>query len=504
MKYIFEKTSGKNLDWLFSDLLKSTKKLDYKITDVSIKDLNSVEIEIKNNGEINGPLSLSQIKNNKIISSKWIEGFSGKTKIVMPCDHCDQFRIDAEERMPEIYTNNNSIQMNGILKKMEQLKFSFGSRTDNSNYTFISYLPVVGWNNYNKFMAGIVLHNISLYEKKFEYRLMPLYAFGTKDLEGGGDISYHLYPKNSSVYRITLRTGISRYAFGRDYFNSVNDDFQYSAILHYTKLDSRIVFSLMQKNRQDHFSNEITLRNTLINRDVPYLIDHKKESKIFLYWQAEFKRKNSNPLKKSLQKINISINKNSLIATGETESFLSYGSEKQGLELRFFGGYSYLPERYYGIDYRMNLNGRSGMYDYLFDEAFLGRSEIDGILSKQFVNDYAGFKSPTSFFRQAQKWMFGFNVNTTLPGFIPFRLFANTGIFDNSDFDGRFGKISWELGVDLPIIKDIFVISLPFAYSDDIKYLIDKEKLKPLDLIRFELHLNMLNPLNFIKNIYSN
>ena len=152
----------------------------------------------------------------------------------------------------------------------------------------------------------------------------------------------------------------------------------------------------------------------------------------------------------------------------------------------------------------MNLTGKSGIEEYLFDEVFLGRTEKNGILSKQYLNDYAGFRTPTFFYRLSEKWMIGFNATTSLPGLIPFRIFVNTGIFDNSDDGGTYGKVSWELGVDLPIIKDIFVISLPFAYSDDIKYLIDKEKLKPLDLIRFELHLNMLNPLNFIKNIYTN
>jgi hypothetical protein len=97
--------------------------------------------------------------------------------------------------------------------------------------------------------------------------------------------------------------------------------------------------------------------------------------------------------------------------------------------------------------------------------------------------------------------MFGINVNTTLPGLLPFRLFLNVGTFDRSDNQGEFGKYSWEAGVDIPIIKDIFVIYYPFAYSKDIKNAVEGQDLGKKDLLRFELHFNMLNPLDFIKSM---
>ena len=482
--------------------MNSTKKLDYKIAKSKLTDLNTVDLELNNSGEINGPFPIYEIKDNKIISSHWVEGFPGISKLTLPCDNCDEYKIDADVKLPELYENNNSIRMKGSLRKMEKIKLSFGIDQENGSKTIISYSPVLGWNNYNKLMLGAVFHNISFYEKKFEYRLMPMYATGTKNLEGGGDIRYHLYPKNKSIYKITLRTGISRYVFGNDTYD--NGDFHYSNNLHFTKSDTRIVFSFRQINNQDHFTNEVTLRNVLINRDIPYGFNYKEVNKNILYWQAEFKRKNSNPLKNSLQKLNITAGDNFLIATGEMTNFLTYNEVKKGFGIRFFGGFTSLPEQSTGgIDYRMSLNGRNGNNDYLFDEVFLGRTEEKGILSQQFVNDYSGFKTPTSFYRLAEKWMVGFNINTTLPGKIPFRLFINTGIFDNSDDGGQYGKISWEIGVDLPIIKDIFIISLPFAYSKDIKYAIDEQEFNTGNLIRFELHLNMLNPLDIVKRVYT-
>jgi len=147
----------------------------------------------------------------------------------------------------------------------------------------------------------------------------------------------------------------------------------------------------------------------------------------------------------------------------------------------------------------MNLSGQTGLRDYLFDEIFLGRSETDGLLSHQFIASYGGFKTPTFFYRQAKSWMLSINATSSLPGLIPFRVFANAGIFDGAELPDITGNFSWEIGIDLPVIKDIFVLYFPFLYSNDIKYAIDQQKLSKGDLIRFELHLHKLNPIKLIK-----
>ncbi len=512
LKSVFETVSGKKLDWLFDDLLRSNKKLDYRINCLKKKNNDLAEVRLQNTQSVSAPVCINVLKENKIVGSKWIEGFAGKMTFDVPCADCDAVRIDAAEKAPELFQDNNFSRLNGILKKTEKISLSFGLHKEDPMRTFINYFPVIGWNNYNKLMAGVVIHNISPFEEKFEYAIMPMYAFGTGNLAGGGQLSYHIYPDNSIIRRITLRGGISHYALGEDYYENVSRDFTYSGTMYYTKLDSRIIFSLFQKNPQEHFKNEITLRNILISRDIPYIYNYAVVNKNFNYWQIEYRRENTNPLKSSLQRINVTYSDDFINASGELKNFFTYGKRNKGFEIRMFAGIVDVTNSSSGIDYRMSLSGRTGPShdlsnmgagDYLFDEVFLGRSENSGLLSHQYVNDYAGFRTPTLFYRLAEKWMFGFNTSTTLPGKIPFRLFANVGSFDNSDQDGAYGKISWEIGVDLPVIKDIFVISLPFAYSEDIKYVIDNEDLKTGDLIRFELHLNLLNPLTFVKKFYT-
>jgi hypothetical protein len=494
----FELISTKNLSWIFSDLLKSSKKLNYKICSVNNTDSGFVKIKFKNNGDINGPFPVQAMKQGKLIQEFWIEGFTGILDTVIRCIECDVIYIDSGKRLPELYHTDNRSRTKGLFRLIEKPDLKAGFRLEDGSKTQIFYLPALGWNNYNKLLAGVVFHNFSLHEKKFEYALMPLFATSTKDLAGGGNISYHFYPKHSRISRITFSSGISRYAFFHDSYS--NNDFDYSHVNHFTKSDSRITFSLRQKNNRENYRNTATIRSIYLVKENPYGLHYRPTKTNKLFVQLEYARKGNNPLKRSLEKISVTVNDEFLGVQGEVKKFFVYNSPEKGFQTRFFSGYikSTTPE----FDYRMSLSGKTGERDFLFDDVFLGRTENEGLLSQQFVNDYSGFKTPTSYYRLAEKWMFGFNASTTLPELIPFRLFASVGSFDNADNNGQYGKISWEIGVDLPVIKDIFVVSFPFAYSNDIKYAIEDQKLKKSNLIRFELRLNELNPLKLIKSYY--
>ena len=61
---VFEEKTGKNLDWFFDDILKTTKHIDYAITDIKEENENYI-INIKNKGKINSPLVISGVKNGE-------------------------------------------------------------------------------------------------------------------------------------------------------------------------------------------------------------------------------------------------------------------------------------------------------------------------------------------------------------------------------------------------------------------------------------------------------
>jgi hypothetical protein len=307
-----------------------------------------------------------------------------------------------------------------------------------------------------------------------------------------------LYPGNSSIYKVTISSGVSRYAYYFDEYHNL--DVNYTNTNHFFKWDSKIILSLLPNDRQEQLDNSIILRSVYIDKEIPYAYYYKKSTLKKFFYQAEYKSENKNPLNQSLTRFYVQWNDEHISTSLELKKFINYSKQNKGLQLRFFGGWlSYDNESI--TDYRMSLNGRDGNGDYLFDEVFLGRTETTKFISKQFVDDYAGFKSPTSYFRLAEVYMFGFNATTTLPGILPLRLFLNIATFDNINNLPEYSKLSWELGIDLPIIKDIFTIYFPIVYSSDIKDAMEKQNFSTTERIRFELHLNKLNPLRLIKTI---
>ena len=513
IKKSFETATGKNLAWLFDDFLENTKKSDYAITCVRLNSAGNYKVTLKNKGCVTAPLTLNGIHNGEITQTIKLEGFSGKKTLDVSCDSCEAFRIDAAQRELELRRKNNIMRTTGILRGLERLKIQFPAAVENPERTQIFLSPIAGWNAYNQVMAGAAVYNIFSPEKKFEYVLAPMYSFRLQEIAGEGQIRYHIYPYNTFVQKITLQSGLSRYAYADDVYDNDVYNIHYSSTLHFTKLDNRVQFLFRNKDLKEQLTQTITLRHLYIERIMPYGLQppytdfmiHKfstKKEKLN-YFQLEAESVNKNEFYSNSQKVSFTIGKEFHKVFLETKNFLSYGKANKGLDIRLFVGAMKISEKSTSrIDYNMRLSGTDGSHDYFFDEIFPGRNMDHGIWAQQFLLADAGFKMPTLFYRKANQWMVGVNLSTTLPGILPFKLFADVGSF-NDAYKGypKARSISWEWGVELPVIKDIFVLYFPITYSEDLKYIVDQQELHYGNLVRFELHLKKLNPLEFFRSI---
>ena len=331
-----------------------------------------------------------------------------------------------------------------------------------------------------------------------------MYATKTQDLAGGADFRYHFYLKNSAIKKITIQETIGHYAYADDEYVNGTTGETYSNTLKFTKADTRFIFTFKNPHPQKKITKEFEIRNVLVNRDIAYFYDYKPQTVLFNYVKAEYRRINSNALDASSQKIAAEYDVDHFKANLEFKQFFCYGKENKGVHTRFFLGYLHLNEQNVNpdVDYRYILSGTPGNRDYLYDDIFIGRTEETGLFSRQFIRNDAGFTTPTLFYRKASEWMVGLNASTTLPGFIPFRLYVNVGTFNDSDLPAgtvETSGVSWELGVELPLMKEVLTVYFPFAYSNDIQYINDEQGFNFGDLIRFELHLQKLNPLNYIR-----
>ncbi len=215
---VLEETSGQKLGWLFDDLIESRKVADYKIVGVKRHlgrsgnqlDRIGMDVKVKNVGSVNGPIGVQSIRNGKVWESVWMspEELKKAGGVVKLSTREDTVMIDADRNIPEVNRNNNMWTKGG-----REFKWQFGTGNDLLNERNHYWLPAVGWNQYDRMMLGIVLHNTSLPAPKLRYSLVPMYSFGRKNLSGLGDISYN--PRGGKRYK-SLRIGVSAMTFQYD------------------------------------------------------------------------------------------------------------------------------------------------------------------------------------------------------------------------------------------------------------------------------------------------
>jgi hypothetical protein len=500
LRKIMEKVSGKNLSWFFDDLLETTKKLDYKILSSKKMEDGGFEILLKNTGQVTGPLIVCGLKADSSWSCQWYEGFEGEKAIRFAPGNYEKFKIDFFERMPEINRDNNTLRTHGLFKKLEPLRFQPIISLDNPDKTQIFYSPTLGWNSYNGFMLGAAFYNITLPEKRFEYVLDPMYAFGNQDLAGYGSVCLNFYP-DRIFQKISIGVNAARFAYSTDPFP-----------LDYTKIAPQIEFTFKNREARSSIKNSLKLRSVsvLMDTDQPELTSGTLNVSGFLHSsnnytinQVLFTSENSRIINPCRFVLDIQESSTFVKASVEGKYTITYKGKNKGLDLRFFAGtFLYSSTADAGI-FKFRTSGWNGSEDYLYDNVFLGRTEPSGVLSQQFVENDGAFKTPMVL-GASSNWLTALNLKSSLPWSIPIRLYADFAI---TAADGRLPSpnpniLFYEAGVDLCIAKNIFEIYFPIPglMSSDMVNNLNLNKVTYAEEIRFTLYLNLLNPFNFIKN----
>ncbi|MFI5149085.1 MAG: M1 family metallopeptidase [Bacteroidia bacterium] len=496
LRKILEKVSGKDLSWFFDDMINGIHKLDYEILS-SKKVENGYTVVVSNTGQIKGPVSICGIKDNKLRGIVWYDGFWNTERLSFPPVEggVDYFMIDYNSDMPEINRNNNILRTQGVFKRIEPLKLQFLGSLDRPDRTQLFWSPVLGWNEYNKFMFGVSIYNNIVPQKRFEYILMPLYAAGSKSLAGYGSFNLNFPLQQGLLQQITFRLSASRYAYDESPFP-----------LQYNRIVPELSFEFRKKRARSPIKQVIRLRSIAIIED-NYTTDYSQSPSIIrgrdtmLINDLSYSLVNSRKLNpysllldyqagQKMQKISL------------TANYELTFEKKKSIDMRFFIG-TFLQTNNHPA-YAFRLSGEYGPYDYLYDHTYLGRSETQGILSRQMTETDGGFKvySPWG---QTVYWLTAVNFKFSLP-VLPrsIRLFMDIGTCDgrslNQDNPGP--KIMYDAGINFSVIKNMVEIYFPLAMSDDISnYIYTTQKYKYYQTIRFTLNMDKMNPLELIRNI---
>ena len=142
-----------------------------------------------------------------------------------------------------------------VKKDLRVASFFSLKETDKHNYIFVA--PAAGFNYYDKLMVGAMLHNYSLPFSKFQFLVVPLYAMGSKKLNGLGRVSYSLYPGNDGQ---KLELVIAGAKFTGDSFADSTGTKNYQP---FSKIVPSVKFTFANKNPRSSITRFVQFKSLM-------------------------------------------------------------------------------------------------------------------------------------------------------------------------------------------------------------------------------------------------
>jgi len=308
--------------------------------------------------------------------------------------------IDAERNIPEVNRNNNVWTRGG-----REFKWKFGTGNDLPNERNHYWLPAMGWNQYDRMMLGLVLHNTSLPAPKLRYSLVPMYSFGRKNLSGLGDVSYN--PLGGNRYK-SLRIGVSAMTFqsNTSWLDSLGDN----SMMHpgFTVIKPYAIIELGSAKRRKGFTHFLEATG-LINwqgRDwAPFY--GMERSNVGIYgWRLNYFGTKRGPVSvleykssfESVSQVSDFINSVTGRVQVEAKYTWNYIAEKKkarNIELRgYWGKVGMLSSTISGAlgaqteNMYLMLSGASGQQDVFYDEYFRGRNSAPTFANNSWMGQY--------------------------------------------------------------------------------------------------------------------
>jgi len=494
--------SGNDLSWFSQYLLTGNAKIDYKIKRVKRNKDNSYIIVVKNKTGTPVPVNIYGYKDKKPIGFAWFDGSDSTRHLDFPPSDVDYFKIDGLDLMPDVNRKNNFSRTTGIFRKAKPLQFNFLTKLPDAQKNQINYLPIIGYNIYNGFMAGICIHNYSFFEKKVDFSLAPMYGFRSKTFTGYAETNLNFYPKRIFT---KISAGVYAKSFADELFSVQNfatgeNDF----ILNYLKVKPNLNFEFKPRDKTTHMKHVLSMAYNMIYKEELMFVNSSVAATT-LYFKVK--------LNKAITSVNylfsnkriidpLSINTNFqtdgiMAKLGVTYKQTISINSRSAFQLRIFAG-TFLQ----GTDdqkgpYRFRMSGMNGTQDYLYDANFFGRTEYSGPASNQFVDTDGAFKVWTPL-GQSSTYLITANVRSPKLPKTPFRLFADVGTAQKASLNKQ--QVLWDAGISATILEDVVEISFPLIYSSDIKETLTLNNVGFFNTIRFTFNIQNVKPKDYIKN----
>tara|TARA_R110002049_G_scaffold270617_1_gene447634 strand:- start:3510 stop:6272 length:2763 start_codon:yes stop_codon:yes gene_type:complete len=442
-KTFLKSKTDKDIDWFFDDYLTTRKKIDFKIGKVS-KTEDSITLTIKNKRDNSMPVSLYTLNNDSIVSKRWIENIDKTKTITIPRDSANKLVLNYNKIIPEFNLRDNWKSLKGFFFNNKPLQFRLFQDIEDPYYNQVFFMPVIEFNNiYDGLTLGVRTYNKTLLRKRFNYKIAPKYSLKSRSLTGSAFVSMTHYLGNSDLYAINYGIGAGYSSYAEDLFVR-----QITPSL-----------SFLFREDDDFRSNKrqsLIFRHVDINRDKDLNNLLTSSEPNYGVFSARYIHSNDNLINFNKWYTDFQVAKNFSKVSFNYEYRRLFESNRQ-LNLRVFAGAFLKNNNPINSDYFSFALDRPT--DYLFEYAYLGRSEASGIFSQQYIDAEGGFKSKldTPF---ANQWMTTFNASTTLWKYV--LAYGDIGLLKNK-FDVP--HIVYDSGIRINLVIDYFEVYFPI-YSN--------------------------------------
>jgi len=364
---------------------------------------------------------------------------------------------------------------------------SFFSLKDTDKYKYIFASPAIGINSYDKLMVGVLFHNYTLPQEKFSFLVSPLYATGSKQLNGIARIDYKLHQGNNGEKLVFSIAGAS--------FNG--DDFTDSTgkknFLRFSKIVPGFKYVFANNDPRSLLTKYLQWKTFFINEEaLLFSRDTINDADIISYPtfnryvnQFKFVVENSRALYPYAAELQADQGKDFVRLAFTGNYFFNY-AKGGGMNVRLFAGkFFYLGEKTFARQfqtdpYHLNMTGPRGYEDYTYSNYFAGRNEFDGFASQQIMQRDGFFKVRSDLLSskigKTDNWLAAanftsdfpkaFNPLSVLPVKIPLKVFVDIGTYAEAwEKNSNQQKLIYDAGLQISLFKNLINVYVPVLYS---------------------------------------
>ncbi|MER3373152.1 MAG: metalloprotease [Allomuricauda sp.] len=436
-----ERFSNKDINWFFEEYVATDKKIDFTINKIE-KTEDSISLTIKNKRGTNVPISLFGLQKDSVVSQYWFTNIDTSKTVTIPRNGEDRMVLNYDQKIPEFNQRNNWKTLNGFFSSNKKLKFQFFKDTEDPYYNQVFYVPIANFNIYDGITPGMRLYNKTFLERPFQYDISPTYSFLERTMVGKASFSYRKYHNKTGLY-------VSNYSI-----SGSTSHFQVNS--RFSTLTPAVSFGWRPNDLLSNRRQALLFRYRNVFRSIDTNIaDEIDTDPDYGVMNVRFTDVDNNILNYRSWFLDAQHSSDFTKLVFEMEYRKLFQSNRQ-LNFRFFAG-KFLRNKTESDFFSFALDRPT---DYMFDLAYLGRSESSGIYSQQIIIAEGGFKSKLEN-PFANDWIVTTNASTNIWRWV--EAYGDLGFMKSKGADTRF---VYDSGIRLNLVTDYFELYFP-VYSNN-------------------------------------